>query len=123
MPRLVEEMERHVITGLEPAIVKAATSSAVRVAGWGAGQARERHGRAKVRKLLAGIEASGEGQDSHWTTEEALAKIGLYVQSSQFTHIAHSLATVMVVERSGKKADQAIEAIKAEMIAGAQGGS
>jgi hypothetical protein len=116
---VAEEIERHVITGLEPAILKAAATGATRAAGWGTWQAQERRRRNRVRKLLAGIEATGHdgGTDTEHVTEETLAEVGEYLQSPQFVHIAHSLASVIVVENAGKKTDQAIEALKAEMSA------
>jgi hypothetical protein len=102
-----------VLTGLEPVIVNAATSGARRAAGWGTRQVIASRRATKLRKLVKEIEDQTEAPDRAATlSADETASIGDFLLSPCFVNISYSLACALIVEKSGRKADVALKAVK-----------
>ena len=104
-------------TGVEPIIAKSAASAACRAAGWGVKQVRSGRKTKKLRTLAAAIETACESDSSVGLSTDNLAQIGEYLHSPQYEHIAYSVAKLLIVEKAGRKSDEALAAIKDELNA------
>jgi len=70
-----------------------------------------------VKDIETAASTSGSGAD---LAPEELARIGEYLESPQFENISYSLASILIVQKAGRKADDAITAIKDELRASLQ---
>jgi hypothetical protein len=105
------------LTGIEPVIIKSATGAATRAAGWGIGELRSSRKSRELSKLVKEIETISESENAAGLTLDELASIGQYLQSPEFDHIAYSLASVVLVQKVGRKLDEALAALKDELSA------
>lgn len=105
------------LTGIEPVIAKSAASAACRAAGWGVGQVRASRKTKRLRTLAKAIETASGSDSVVGLVPDDLARIGEYLQSPQFEHIAYSVAKLLFVERAGHKSDVALSTIKDELSA------
>ena len=105
------------LTGIEPVIIKSATGAATRAAGWGIGELRSSRKSRELNKLVRQIEAVSASESTTGITTNELASIGQYLQSPEFDHIAYSVANVLIVQKAGRKLDDALAAIKDELSA------
>ena len=112
-PVLVNKM----LTGIEPVIIKSAAGAATRAAGWGIGELRSSRKSRELSKLVRQIEAVSASESATGLTTDELASVGQYLQSPEFDHIAYSVANVLIVQRAGRKLDDALASIKDELSA------
>lgn len=110
-----------VLTGIEPAVLKAATAGVARAGGWGIRGIRSSRQTSKLRALVTDIE-TGDATSGDFDTfaAEDLASVGRYLDTPEFAHIAYSLASIAIVQKVGRKSDDALEMIKNELHASLQ---
>jgi hypothetical protein len=115
----IESVEK-VLTGIEPIIAKSAASAATRAAGWGVGKIRSSRRTKKLRTLANDIEIASGSHGAVELSPDDLALIGDYLHTPQFEHIAYSIAKILLIEKAGRKSDEALSAIKDELNASVQ---
>jgi hypothetical protein len=116
----IQEMDQKVLTGIEPVLLKAASAGANRAAGWGMRELGSSIRSAKIRRII-NDDRLDEGQRRFDAlAPEQQARVGTFLESPQFLHIAYSLATIVIVEKSGRKSEEALAVVKEELEASFQ---
>jgi NACHT domain len=104
------------ITGFEPALAKAATSAAVRAAGWTGRGLSATWRKRRVKKLLKQPLATKVTDVLLADLVPDQARLLLqFVSSPNFEHIAYELAVTTLLGSSGRKIDDKIELIRQEL--------
>lgn len=104
------------VTGLEPLIAKAATSSAQRAAGWAAHEGMFRLRRRKVRRLVGEPEQRRLDNAVELVSPDQLTYLREFLNSPEFEHSATQLSRAYLVERCGKKSIELMTLARTELI-------